>query len=93
MSIIQDVATIEGQGHVQFNVLIQAVMSPREGGLPVQETTLSLPATEQVEAFCDDLSIGNLATFRLIQSGQMDLYYIGKNGNYYQFYSHPNLAK
>ena len=66
MSIIQDVATIEGQGHVQLNVLIQAVMSPREGGVPVQETTLSLPATVQVAPFCDALSIGDVVTFRLI---------------------------
>lgn len=93
MNIINDIATIEGQEHIQLDVLIQPVMSPRDEGLPVLETTLSLPATEQVAAFCEALSLGTVITFRLMKSGQMDLYYIGKNGNYYQFFSHPNLAE
>lgn len=89
MSYIQDVATIAGQGQVQLNVIVEPVMSPRVGALPVLETTLSIPSSIQVDAFCNALSLGNVVTFHLQLSGQQDLYYIGKNGNYYQFHSHP----
>lgn len=90
MSIIQDVASIYGQQGVTFDVLIQPVMSPREGGVPVLETTLSIPSSEDIDNFCDGLTYGYGVTFILKDSGQLDLYYIGKNENYQQFFSHPS---
>lgn len=58
---------------------------------PTQETTLSLPPFEHIAKFCSGLTYGYGVTFVEEGTGTIhDLYYIGKNGNYYQFFSHPN---
>ncbi|HEB0900041.1 TPA: hypothetical protein RY268_000039 [Citrobacter freundii] len=89
MNISQDVATIQGHPEVEFDVLIQPVLSERKGGVPVLETTLSIPSPGILDVFCADLTYGYGVTFILKNGVQMDLYYTGKNGNYQQFFSHP----
>lgn len=72
---------------------LEAVMTIQmevHNGIPVQETTLSIPSEPHIDAFCANLTYGCGVTFNEESAGVMDLYYIGKNENYQQFFSHPN---
>ncbi|HHA1932524.1 TPA: hypothetical protein ACOEP6_000913 [Enterobacter ludwigii] len=61
-----------------------------QNDVPVQETTLSIPSSQALDVFCSQLTYGYGVTFNEESYGTMDLYYIGKQGNYQQFYSHPS---
>lgn len=84
----EEVATIVGQNMGPLEVVITAQMVPHNG-IPVMETTLSIPSEENIDNYCNQLSYKYGVTFDCSLSGVMDLFYIGKNGNYQQFYSHP----
>lgn len=73
---------------VPLDAVITTEMNLRNN-IPTQETTLSLPAEEHIAAFCSQLTYKYCVTFILENETTYDLYYIGQNGNYYQFFSHP----
>jgi len=73
---------------VPLDAVISVEMTVRNN-FPTQETTLSLPPEEHVVAFCSHLTYGDSVTFVEEVGTSYDLYYIGQNENYYQFFSHP----
>lgn len=75
---------------VPLDAILTLEMADHDG-IPVQEMTLSLVPEAHVTAFCSMLTHAYGVSFvQEITGEQFDLYYIGLNGNYYQFYSHPN---
>lgn len=82
------VVTILEHPQVPMEAVLSVVMV-MHNGIPTQETTLSIPSSPNLDVFCSQLTYGYGVTFNEESSGVMDLYYIGKNGNYQQFFSHP----
>jgi len=86
--LIEVTVTILEHSDVPLDAVITTEIVTRND-FPTQETTLSLPAEEHVAAFCSHLTYGYGVTFVEDTGTVHDLYYIGQNGNYYHFFSHP----
>lgn len=84
----EEVVTIEGYPGVQYDAVITVEMV-QGSGVPTMHTTLSIPSVGAIEDFCKNLPYKYGVTFVASLSGVLDLYYVGKQGNYQQFASHP----